>query len=244
MGTLDPSGVLIVAGRPPITPPPRPGSDPAATPSELAINPAVQALQEQLSPFRPRARPGDLTDRAERALTGGFSLRELAAIKPRPRPAEVPAQALPQSETDADPTGEDDARLQDDAGESPVITASLQPRLRPEAKARALIEERNKPVAAAVPAPSVAPAPSLPTSASVAKQATNTNAINLRRVNLIGVYGGASDRRALVRLSSGRYVKVQVGDRLDGGQVAAIDDGALRYIKGGRSIILQVPSDS
>ena len=83
--------------------------------------------------------------------------------------------------------------------------------------------------------------PTGPTPATVAKQATIKNAINLRQVNLIGVYGTPSNRRALVRLSSGRYRKVQVGDRIDGGQVVAIGDSELRYQKGGRSVILKMP---
>ncbi|MCP4825421.1 MAG: hypothetical protein GY892_15090, partial [Shimia sp.] len=81
----------------------------------------------------------------------------------------------------------------------------------------------------------------IPTTASVARQATIQNAINLKKINLIGVYGTASNRRALVRLSSGRYKKVQVGDRIDGGKVAAIGEGELRYIKSGKNITLKMP---
>jgi ribosomal protein L2 len=75
----------------------------------------------------------------------------------------------------------------------------------------------------------------------VARQATIQNAMSLRDINLIGVYGTERDRRALVRLPSGRYVKVKVGDRLDGGQIAAIGRDELRYIKGGRNVTLEVP---
>ena len=67
------------------------------------------------------------------------------------------------------------------------------------------------------------------------------NAINLRKVNLIGVYGKPSSRRALVRLSNGRYRKVEVGDRIDGGRVSAIGDAELRYQKSGRAIVLKMP---
>lgn len=84
-------------------------------------------------------------------------------------------------------------------------------------------------------------APRIPTSASVAKQATLTRAMNLRDVNLIGVYGTASNRRALVRLPNGRVQQVKVGDRLDGGQVAAIGANQLHYVKSGRSIVLALP---
>ena len=76
----------------------------------------------------------------------------------------------------------------------------------------------------------------------MARQATLENALPLRRMNLIGVYGSQGDRRALIRMPSGRYVKVAVGDRIDGGQVAAIGDGELRYVKGGRNVTLRVPS--
>ena len=48
-------------------------------------------------------------------------------------------------------------------------------------------------------------------------------------------------RRALVRLSSGRYKKVKVGDRIDGGQIVAIGDSELRYQKGGRNVVLRMP---
>jgi hypothetical protein len=91
---------------------------------------------------------------------------------------------------------------------------------------------------------SVAPrtvSPSVPSKASVARSATVKNAINLRQVNLIGVYGKPSSRRALIRLSNGRYQKVSVGDRIDGGRVSAIGNSELRYTKGGRNVVLQMP---
>ena len=61
-------------------------------------------------------------------------------------------------------------------------------------------------------------------------------------MNLIGVSGAPSERRALVRLPSGRFVTVEVGDRLDGGQVAAIGESSLQYVKQGRTITLEVPA--
>lgn len=91
---------------------------------------------------------------------------------------------------------------------------------------------------------SVAPrtvAPSIPSKTSVAKQATVKNAIKLRDINLIGIYGKPSNRRALVRLGNGRYQKVAVGDRLDGGQVSAIGNSELRYKRRGRDVVLKMP---
>jgi len=64
----------------------------------------------------------------------------------------------------------------------------------------------------------------------------------LNKVNLIGVYGSSDNRRALVRLTNGRYVKVQVGDSVDRGTVIAIGEDALQYVRGGRTITLALPS--
>ena len=132
---------------------------------------------------------------------------------------------------------------------------------RPEAKPRDFARAVNAAVAAAVAQPVAAPAsarpapqeeidepepvvavPNIPTRASVAKQATIPNAIRLRQVNLIGVYGASSSRRALVRLKSGRFVKVQVGDRLDSGTVSTITESQLTYVKRGKTIVLKMPN--
>ncbi|MEL6533154.1 MAG: hypothetical protein AAFQ06_08950, partial [Pseudomonadota bacterium] len=84
--------------------------------------------------------------------------------------------------------------------------------------------------------------PDIPSSATVSRTATIEGAINLREVNLIGITGTASERRALVRLPSGRFQTVSVGDRLDGGRIAAIGANSLQYVKNGRNITLEVPS--
>ncbi|CAM5499365.1 hypothetical protein FALB51S_03700 [Frigidibacter albus] len=90
----------------------------------------------------------------------------------------------------------------------------------------------------------VAAAPNIPTTASVAKQATISGAISLREINLIGVYGASSNRRALVRLANGRMLRVKIGDRIDGGQVTAIGEGQLTYQKGGRTHVLRMIQQS
>ena len=84
-------------------------------------------------------------------------------------------------------------------------------------------------------------APSIPTKASVAKQATYANAINLSKINLIGTYGTDSRRYALIRQANGKYKKVKVGDKIDGGTVKAITDTEVRYQKGGRLVSLKMP---
>ncbi|MDA3856735.1 MAG: hypothetical protein PF480_00480, partial [Roseovarius sp.] len=126
-------------------------------------------------------------------------------------------------------------------GTEQAVLASLKPKTRPGNFDK--IVRRSKPV----DTPDISgqsakrAAPSIPTTASVARQATARNAINLRNVNLIGVYGNPKNRRALVRLANGRYQKVQVGDRLNGGRVSAIGDTELRYKKSGRDVVLRIP---
>jgi type IV pilus biogenesis protein PilP len=198
---------------------------------------------------RPRPRPGNLIEQNERATLGGRSRGELGRLRPRPRPASPQAEAEAAALSAALSQSVDDA-VQDALAAPPssanAIAVSRKPRRRPSnfaslvevARASARRNEAAS-VSAAVAAPQTQRSPTV---ASVARQATVEGAINLRRLNLIGVYGSSSDRRALIRLPSGRYVKVQVGDSLDGGQVSAISDTALRYTKGSKSFVLQMPS--
>ena len=51
-----------------------------------------------------------------------------------------------------------------------------------------------------------------------------------------------SNRRALVRLPNGDVVRLRVGDRFDGGQVSAIGESELRYVRGGRDRVLRIAS--
>jgi hypothetical protein len=110
-----------------------------------------------------------------------------------------------------------------------VAAAAAAPALKPEE-----LDEMDEPETAAA-------APKIPTKASVAKQATYANAINLSKINLIGTYGTDSRRYALVRQSNGRYKKVKVGDKIDGGTVKAITETEVRYQKGGKLLALKMP---
>ncbi|WP_386683093.1 hypothetical protein [Loktanella sp. R86503] len=94
---------------------------------------------------------------------------------------------------------------------------------------------------AATPAPPTIVAPSGNVPGGVAQAATVDNAMNLRQMNLVGVYGKPNARRALVRLGNGRFVKVEVGSALDGGQVTAIGDTALNFVKRGKTYALVLP---
>lgn len=240
--------------------PPEDGTEVPATDEEAPVAaPAADLPPAPPEGVSPRARPDDFAENLERAQNGGLTRSELAEFRPRPRPAslqeqaealraqelaaaEAAAAALANAPTaaDVDPATDSDPS---DLGELQLASAPI-PQSRPsnfdDAVAKALKEAEQVASAPAVPASAVV-TPSIPSSASVAKQATFENEINLGKINLIGVYGSSSDRRALVRLSNGKYVKVQVGDKLDGGQVAAISDDALRYVKRGKNVVLEVP---
>ena len=210
-------------------PEPRPAAIAATAPDDAArrdaIADAIADVSEATDPSAPapRTRPGSITETAaelrtarEDAFTSATENAVATAPRPDGRPQNFAESRAVQRATEA--ASQQAAAAQADA---PVTGASTP--------------------AASAPTPS---APQIPSSAQVADAATNSGMLNLRRINLIGVFGGSSDRRALVRMSNGRMVRVGVGDELDGGRVAAIDDSALRYVKRGRDHILRVGGDS
>ncbi|MEL7090369.1 MAG: hypothetical protein AAFN94_01415 [Pseudomonadota bacterium] len=234
-GTLSPEGYTVYAGRPPLLPP--------DTPTRFESDPREADETVILAGTRPRARPDDLVEQNERASLGGLSRAELALFRPRLRP-QAPQELLAEPEPEEEAATEVAAAL---PPVDPVLRPASRPRNFDRIVARAERRQNRSSAGSTVgtEVASVAPravTPSIPSSASVTREATVRNAINLRRVNLIGVYGTPSDRRALVRLANGRYKKVQVGDRFDGGRVSAIGDSELRYQKGGRNVVLKMPS--
>ena len=186
----------------------------------------------------------------------------------RPNLIEEPAPVAIRLTNTGLPINELKPRLPPTADEEPVIisaAAGIRPRLRPDdlatpaAIAEAIASARTSSVmpqlrpndlkipVQTVSTPTTRKRPSDETvtrqnsSSFVAAEATLKDAINLRKINVIGIYGSGSNRRALVRMTTGRRVMVEVGDRLDGGRVAAISDSELRYVKGGRNVVLKIP---
>lgn len=229
-GTLNPDGVRVFLGRPSSVPP--------EVPVRFETEPVTAEVDPRLAEIRPRPRPGDIVERFERQQLGGRSVAELAVLRPKLRPKSI--QDRPQV---------------DDTPTALAVVRVPRPRVRPATVAA--LAARKQAGAGSAPLGSVAAvapkddeagsfqpkavAPKIPSTASVARQATIDNAINLRQLNLIGVYGSPANRRALVRLPSGRYKKVKVGDRIDGGNVIAIGDSELRYQKRGRNVTLKMP---
>ncbi|NGM45429.1 translation initiation factor 2 [Rhodobacter sp. SGA-6-6] len=255
--------VEAVAAEQPVGPEAQPNPDladrrPKERPAGLAPNPDEAALtaepEVRQASLRPRERPRTVLAAAEAAR----QQTETASLALAPT-AEEAAQA------EADLA----AAAAAEAANPSVVAISRRPAARPkdfsravEAAVAAAIRtpepepepEAPKKTAAKKKAEDLKPeeqedepevvasaAPKIPSSASVAKQATFKNALNLSKVNLIGVYGTPSKRYALVRQANGKYKKVQVGDRIDGGRIEAITQNEVRYQKGGRLIALKMP---
>ncbi len=228
-GTLNPAGVMVYLGRPPSVPP--------EPPTRFEAEPVIDEADDRLAGMRPRPRPNNLVDQFERQQLGGRSREELASVRPKTRPEGL----QPEPQVDETPTVLAGVRVPRPktrpAGLAPVAAKA------PSAGSATLGSTANV-ASSADEAGSFQPKavkPKIPTTASVARQATIDNAINLRKLNLIGVYGTPANRRALVRLPSGRYKKLKVGDRIDGGNVIAIGDSELRYQKRGRNVTLKMP---
>ena len=250
--------------------PPAPDPAPAA-PDAAGAGEDGGPAPAALAAIRPVPRPDDLDQQRERQLLGGLTRSELGAIAPEPRPAsvqELAAEAEAEREAEIVPDGvapgaidaavaEASAATAADASEAaeaataPVrgtelaISVSPRPAARPARFEQIVAEAR-----AAQPArddavqdnePDAVIEPDIPSAATVTRAATQEDAINLRQVALIGISGTPSDREALVRLPSGRFVRVGIGDRLDRGRVAAIGEASLQYVRNGRSITLEMP---
>ncbi|MEL7258988.1 MAG: hypothetical protein AAFN80_14250, partial [Pseudomonadota bacterium] len=257
-GSTTPNGVEVFAGQPRLVPGTRP--DPPAqlvTDGETVVplDPEIARLAE----IRPKPRPGDLSEQNERENLGGLTRSELASLRPklRPQSAQELAEQVAAASTAGVEVTPDNAAVeaaiaavvqQPDpfaGATAQAVATSRKPKTRPRNIAQ-IVQRSQQQAQQAVQTAAVVPsnqrvAPSAPTATTVARAATEQNVLKLRRVNLIGVYGSQSNRRALVRLPSGRYKKVQVGDRLDGGRVSAIGDSEIRYVKGGRNVVLKMP---
>lgn len=220
-------GALTPEPAPPDAAPPAPvdprhaARQPAARPASILARAAAAAPPDSTTPAVETA--------SAAPITGGTRLAVAQSRRPAERPSDVSkavqsALAAAVAEPEPEPT--------------PVVVAAPEPTPMPKVNADAAVAEATA-VEIDEPEP-VAPAPSIPTRASVAKQATYANAIDLGKINLIGIMGSANDRRALIRTSNGRYVRVKVGDRFDGGRVASIGNGQLTYVKGSRTIVLRM----
>ncbi len=200
----------------------------------------------ELAALKPQARPvSEQAQAVAAAPTEPSDYAVAVSIAPRDRPENFAARIATETAVAAALAAPPPPAPEPPPAPAPVVVAAAPAAAPAPAPAPAEPPARAQPSEAdeyADGEPETASAaPDIPTTASVARQATIRNAMNLGDMNLIGVYGTERNRRALVRLPSGRMVKVEVGDRLDGGRIAAIGRDELRYTKGGRNITLEVP---
>ncbi|TVS01110.1 MAG: hypothetical protein EA407_12915 [Rhodobacteraceae bacterium] len=241
--------ISVTEGQPAAVPPQRPeGLAP-----ELEAPPDPAPAPEPAAEDAPDAAPEDAQGQDEAIDPDQASLTSpppggvaLTGIRPAARPEQIVLAALA-PEPEPVPGVEDASSL--------AVASSQRPGTRP-SQFSVIVQRalRNNQTRSSTPPASVqssepvqtaraaAAAPVIPTSASVAREATQRQAINLRQVNLIGVMGTSNNRRALVRLSNGRVVTVRVGENLDGGQVTAIGADELRYTRRGRNVVLRIAS--
>ncbi|WP_206779617.1 hypothetical protein [Brevirhabdus pacifica] len=248
-GTLSPDGVTVYAGRPDPMPAERPRREAAAQDATDDDKAEATANAPAVAAVRPTARPDDLSDRTERQQLAGLTRKELSQVRPKLRPEEA-ALTAPGANTKAEiekAVADANREVVPDTSAEPVVNASKlavrsseKPKLRP-ANFASVMRKARATRMKSVASPDPKADPRLPEKTSVSRAATERNAVNLSKISLIGVYGTSSSRRALVRLPSGKFKKVEVGDRMDGGRVIAIGDESLRYTKSGRSVVLAMP---
>ncbi len=236
---------------------------------QAAAEPDLLALADPaLAGAKPRLRPTGLNTRVDEEPQGLLALADpaLAGKKARRRPAKLATETAPSPQgllALADPAlakfrakrrpntlqtdkPEDQQPANTLAGATRLAVAlSLKPKLRPAnlGPGLAVKTEGNTKATAKTPRSAVGtskPSPS-PTVVAVSKAATQKAHLNKRKMNLVGVFGTPNARRALIRMPSGRYVKVKTGDRLSGWQVSAIGESSLRIRKGTKNLILRMP---
>lgn len=233
-GRETPGGYLVIAGRPSKLPalrpeqPPEPVEPPAPEVTDRMDLPEGDPLRT-LSPSR---RPVDLADNHERSRFGGRTEEQMTTL----RPVKRSSSSQETSRAPVMPTAS-------------AISSGPRPGTRP-----AGLRERNMRMAALQKQPSAPAAPAAPSaavqsgnasgssSAAIAEQATTRAGIDLSSVSLLGTFGKTGSMRALVRMPGGSVLSVSVGDRVDGGQVQTISQGALTYVKRGRPVTLRMPS--
>lgn len=207
-------------------------TQPAAQPAQTA--PDILALADPaLKSKLPRPRPSSIA-RTAKDLKNSLVARAdpaLASSKPKRRPADLSVPVV---------------RI-DPADIEIAIKQAVADTARPPARPRSL-SKTVKRAKANVKTASLTSSPaagtsraSSPSPVNIQKEATENARFNKRRISLVGVYGTPAKRRALVRMPSGRYLKVEQGQKFSGWKVSAIGESTVRITKGSRNQVLRMP---
>ena len=83
--------------------------------------------------------------------------------------------------------------------------------------------------------------PRIPKRSFAPAMATLSNRLELDRTNLLGVFGSKNNPYALIMLSTGEMIKLNVGDQFLGWRVYGIDDKTVHVQNGTNQEILRIP---
>jgi type IV pilus biogenesis protein PilP len=218
---------------------------PAASQTPVSGDLLAQA-DPALKSKRPKPRPTTIARMAQEERKSALLLASadptLANSKPRRRPAGL---AKPPRVVELDKVAVNEIN----AAILQAVKDVARPRVRPKSLRNTVAKAKAQPKAAKVQTASLTPAIARGTSkpstkaspANIQKEATENAGFSKRRMSLIGVYGTSSSRRALVRMPSGRYVKVKRGQNISGWKVSAIGEKTVRITKGSRNQVLRLP---
>ncbi len=239
-----PEAATLAAGAPPGS-----EADSAAVSASIALSSAVNAAIESVAP--PNNLPFSLLNGQPALLP---LLRSGSPISPRVvasapaadiLPATAAANALRPLRRVFDPQAPATPIDPMISGAAPVV--AVRPGHRNTAftanVARIIAATARRPRTTAPSVPRDPQSVNLPTSASVARAATIENALNLRKTNLLGIFGTADNRTALIMLSGGRMVRVSMGQSFSGWTVVAISANTVRIRKRKREEILRMPAE-
>lgn len=236
----DAAATTMTAALPPVAPPVDPrhaGLSPKTRPAKVAAAALAARQNAEAVAAAAAAAASAEAEVRQAALNNASKLAVASSRQPALRPAAIVKVAAAAKAAES--------AVQASAVEAALAEAQTTPEPAPEPQPQAQVEPAPDPTAEVEePELSSNGVPNMPTTRTVAKKATIANALDLGDINLIGVFGSSANRRALVRMPTGRLVKVQVGDRLDGGRVAAIGDNELSYVKKGRTYVLKMIRDS
>ena len=215
----------------------------------------IRIQKASLSTIRPR--PNPFLKQANTAQTkpdSGYPVNTASAttLRPKPRPAGL-VRKLQQRDINAAAELAAKEAIRENMPTVNALFVSLVPKPKPE-NMRKLVDRtkpglttaktRSNAVVRAAPAGGGSSSGTMTTSntpKSVAALATESARISRNSLSLIGIFGTSSARRALLRLPSGRYIKVKQGDDVSGWKVSAIGESSVRIKKGSRDEVLRMP---
>jgi type IV pilus biogenesis protein PilP len=188
----------------------------------------------------PKSRPPSISEKAKAAKNSLLAREDptLASSKPKRRPANL---SIPKQKINP---------LEIKVAIQQAVNETIRPRSRPKNLSRTVARAtKNSETVQTSALISSTPADTAngtsnansPTPANIQKGATERSRLSKKHISLIGVFGKPSDRQALLRMPSGRFVKVKPGQNVGGWKVSAIGESSVRIIKGNRNQVLRMP---